>query len=111
MTGSFADLSRAAWRKSSYSASNGGQCVEAATVWRKSSYSGGNGGECVEAAAVWRKSSYSGSNGGQCVEVTPDSGRLVAVRDSKNPDGPRLLLTPSQWRSFMTRLKATPDNL
>ena len=34
------------WRKSSYSAENGGECVEVAS-WRKSSYSGGNGTECV----------------------------------------------------------------
>lgn len=41
--------------------------------WRKSSYSGTNGGDCVECTvtggAAWRKSSYSGTNGGECVEV------------------------------------------
>lgn len=75
--------------------------------WRKSSCSGGNGGQCVEAASVWRKSSYSGSNGGQCVEVapTPTAARLVAVRDSKDADGPNLLFTPAEWAAFITAIK------
>ena len=34
------DLTGVSWRKSSYSAGNGGDCVEVAEVWRKSSYSG-----------------------------------------------------------------------
>ena len=75
------------------------------TAWRKSSYSGGNGGQCVEAAALWRKSSRSSSNGGDCVEVAP--GRLIAVRDSKDPDGPRLLFTSTQWQEFPGRIKVT----
>ena len=107
MTRNHVDLSRAAWRKSSYSGGNGGQCVEAATVWRKSSYSASNGGQCVEAAAMWRKSSYSGGNGGECVEVAPDPCRLVAVRDSKDPDGPKLLVSPAQWQTFTTNIRAT----
>ena len=37
----------------------------------------------------WRKSTYSGANGGNCVEVG-NTANVVAVRDSKNPDGPRL---------------------
>lgn len=104
MTDSLVDLSRTAWRKSSHSGSNGGQCVEAAVVWRKSSYSGSNGGDCVE-TAVWRKSRRSSSNGGDCVEVQ-DRSRLVAVRDSKHPDGSKLLLTSSQWRAFTMSIKA-----
>jgi hypothetical protein len=75
------------------------------TAWRKSSYSGSNGGDCVEAASVWRKSSHSGGNGGQCVEVAPDPGRLVAVRDSKDPGGPRLLFGPGPWRAFTSAVK------
>jgi Domain of unknown function (DUF397) len=51
--------------------------------WQKSSFSS-NGTNCVEIA--WRKSSFS-SNGTSCVEV---ASHLVAVRDSKNPDGPVL---------------------
>ena len=101
------DMSHGTWRKSSYSGGNGGQCVEAATVWRKSTYSGSNGGDCVETAAPWRKSSRSGSNGGECIEVAPDPGRLVAVRDSKDPDGPKLLVSPAQWQTFTARIKVT----
>jgi Domain of unknown function (DUF397) len=36
----------------------------------------------------WRKSSFSGS-GGDCVEIRQD---LSAIRDSKNPTGPTLIL-------------------
>jgi hypothetical protein len=52
--------------------------------------------------AVWQKSTYSGSNGGQCVEVARNVPGLVAVRDSKDPDGPGLVVTPAQWRAFLT---------
>jgi hypothetical protein len=49
-------------------------------------------------AAVWRKSTLSGVNG--CVEVALVAGRL-AVRDSKDPQGPVLLFTPDEWRAFV----------
>ncbi|MEV5831336.1 DUF397 domain-containing protein [Spirillospora sp. NPDC052242] len=41
--------------------------------------------------AAWRKSSYTGPNGGDCVELAsfPET---VAVRDSKDPDGPKLVV-------------------
>lgn len=62
--------------------------------WRKSSYSGDTGGECVECAPIgdiaWRKSSYSGNSGGECVEVA-ELASGVAVRDSKDADGPHLV--------------------
>jgi len=50
--------------------------------------------------AVWQKSSYSGSNGGQCVEVARNLPGIVAVRDSKDPDGPGLVVTQGEWRAF-----------
>ena len=62
----------------------------------KASYSGDNGGACVE-VGVWRKASRSGGNGGECVEVAATPNALVAVRDSKNPDGPRLAFTSPAW--------------
>lgn len=85
------DLSAARWRKSSHSSSTGGECVEiAATRWRKSSYSSNTGGDCVEiAAARWRKSTHSSDTGGDCVEIA-DLDPAIAIRDSKNPDGPVL---------------------
>ncbi|MFD0687748.1 DUF397 domain-containing protein [Actinomadura fibrosa] len=54
--------------------------------------------------AVWRKSSHSGS-GDQCVEVASLSGDLHAVRDSKDPGGPALVLTPAAWRTFLTSIR------
>jgi hypothetical protein len=73
--------------------------------WRKSSYSASNGGDCVEVAEVWRKSSYSGTNGGDCVEVAATLPAAVAVRDSKDPDGPRLIFTPQAWAAFTATIR------
>lgn len=50
---------------------------------------------------VWRKSSHSGGGGGQCVEVADLPGGGVAVRDSKDPDGPMLIFTLAEWRAFI----------
>jgi Domain of unknown function (DUF397) len=97
------DLSRVTWRKASYSNSDGGNCVEVG-VWRKASYSGSDGGDCVEVGA-WRKASYSGANGGECVEVGA-AGRAVAVRDSKDPQGPKLAFAPDAWEAFIREVKA-----
>jgi hypothetical protein len=48
---------------------------------------------------VWRKSSHSGG-GNDCVEIARfDSG--TAVRDSKNPEGPRLSFGPETWGAFL----------
>jgi hypothetical protein len=74
-------------------------------TWRKGSYSGSNGGDCVE-VALWHKSSYSGSNGGGCVEVARNLSDVVAVRDSKDPDGQRLTFSPGDWQAFTARIKA-----
>ncbi|MBD2893314.1 hypothetical protein amrb99_22350 [Actinomadura sp. RB99] len=53
----------------------------------------------------WRKSSYSGgANDEQCVEL----GRLspgIGVRDSKNPNGGHLTLTPTQFTDIIDQLK------
>jgi hypothetical protein len=57
------------------------------------------------ANAAWRKSSHSGSNGGNCVEVARDLPGAVAVRDSKDPHGPALLVTPAPWRTLLADLK------
>jgi hypothetical protein len=73
-------------------------------TWRKASYSGGNGGNCVE-VGVWRKPSYSGGNGGACVEVASTGKALIAVRDSKDPNGPKLAFTSPVWQSFIQRVR------
>jgi hypothetical protein len=57
--------------------------------------------------AEWRKSSYSGGNGGTCVEVARNLPNIVAVRDSKNPRGPVLIISRDEWAKFITRLRAT----
>jgi hypothetical protein len=46
---------------------------------------------------TWRKSGYSVEN--NCVEVA--FGGIVAVRDSKNPAGPILAVSPTAWRAFL----------
>jgi hypothetical protein len=51
----------------------------------------------------WRKSSFSGANG--CVEAAPAHGGLIAVRDSKNPQGGHLLYNPTEWRSFLAGVR------
>ncbi|SFK23098.1 protein of unknown function [Streptosporangium canum] len=56
-------------------------------------------------AAIWRKSSRSSGNGGQCVEVAANLPGVIAVRDSKNPDGPKLFFTPAEWGAFVSGVK------
>jgi hypothetical protein len=56
---------------------------------------------------TWRKSSYSGANGGDCVEVASVDKATVAVRDTKNPDGPKLVINPPVWQSFVQQLRST----
>lgn len=58
----------------------------------------------------WRKASYSSSNGGACVEVAL-VGNTVAVRDSKNPDGPTLVFAPNDWKSFTAEMKTIGSDL
>jgi Domain of unknown function (DUF397) len=48
--------------------------------------------------AKWRKSQRSGVNG--CVEVAFADGR-IAVRDSKDRNGPVLMFTPHEWNAFL----------
>ncbi|WP_327584368.1 DUF397 domain-containing protein [Nonomuraea sp. NBC_00507] len=56
--------------------------------------------------ATWHKSTQSGSDGGNCVEVAELSGGRRGVRDSKNPAGPALVFTPSEWNAFIGGVKA-----
>ena len=54
--------------------------------------------------ARWIKSGRSG-NGGNCVEVAL-LGDGVAVRDSKDPDGPVLRFTRAEWAAFTDGVRA-----
>jgi hypothetical protein len=75
------------------------------TAWRKSTRSNGQA-NCVEVAmAAWRKSTRSNGQS-NCVEVADglasEDGpqRVIALRDSKDPAGPRLVFTPAGWDAF-----------
>ncbi|HEY7144183.1 MAG TPA: DUF397 domain-containing protein [Streptosporangiaceae bacterium] len=72
------DLSRAVWRKSSYSGQNG-SCVEVAWI----------GGGPVEAAGAGA-----------------EAGPAVAVRDSKDPAAAVLAFSAADWRAFAARIKS-----
>lgn len=75
--------------------------------WRKSSFSSSNGGTCVEVGVAWRKSSYSTDNAGACVEVgiASEAAPTYLVRDSKDPEGPKLAFGTGQWGAFVTGIK------
>ena len=55
--------------------------------------------------AEWRKSSYS-SQSGNCVEVARNLPGQIAVRDSKEPDGTKLVVSRETWRAFLLALRA-----
>jgi Domain of unknown function (DUF397) len=72
--------------------------------WRKSSYSANNGTNCVE-VATWRKASYSGNNGANCVEAGVAARGSILVRDTTNRDGGTLAFTAQAWQMFVEGLK------
>lgn len=57
----------------------------------------------------WRKSTYSTAQG-NCIETASLPG-IVAVRDSKDPDGPKLVITLADWRNFTANVKAGRHDL
>lgn len=54
---------------------------------------------------TWVKSSYSDANGGNCIEIAPGYDEIVPVRDSKNPDGPVLVVGRSAWSAFLSAVR------
>ncbi|RAY13529.1 DUF397 domain-containing protein [Actinomadura craniellae] len=72
-------------------------------VWRKATRSTNNGA-CVE-VGVWNKSSRSGQGTEACVEVGPCECCGVAVRDSKDPDGPKLTFDAAEWHAFTAHVR------
>ena len=49
----------------------------------------------------WIKSSFSGPTGGNCVEVAFLADGQVAVRNSRDADGPALTFTSAEWHAFL----------
>ncbi|MDW4905107.1 DUF397 domain-containing protein [Streptomyces sp. ADMS] len=52
----------------------------------------------------WVKSTYSSGDGGQCVEWSPAyaiAHGVVPVRDSKVPNGPTLMLSPTGFAGLI----------
>lgn len=52
----------------------------------------------------WRKSTHS-NNGGSCIE-TAALGATHLVRDSKDPAGPVLTFTHTEWITFLGTIKS-----
>ncbi|TQF05905.1 DUF397 domain-containing protein [Kitasatospora acidiphila] len=52
----------------------------------------------------WRKSSHS-TNQGNCVEVADNITGHVPVRDSKDPNGPALVIPADSWQAFIANLR------
>jgi hypothetical protein len=55
-------------------------------------------------SVTWHRSSHSGS-GDQCVEAAALSAGRYALRDSKDPSGPALLLTEREWHSLLAAVR------
>lgn len=51
---------------------------------------------------AWFKSSYSDGTGQNCIEAARLTPTGIAVRDSKNPTGPALLLPATAWAPFLS---------
>jgi hypothetical protein len=60
--------------------------------------------------AEWRTSTFSGGNG-SCVEVASNLPGIIAVRDSKDRQGPALLFTPDEWTAFLAGVRADEFHL
>jgi hypothetical protein len=59
---------------------------------------------------TWRKSTHSGGNGGDCIEVSPTSKPFIAIRDSKDPNGPKLLISSPMWQMFAQRVRTAKQS-
>ncbi|MGX9889042.1 DUF397 domain-containing protein [Streptomyces sp. NPDC002276] len=55
---------------------------------------------------AWFKSSYSGTST-NCIEAAHLTLTAIAIRDSKNPTGPALLLPTTAWAPFLSHLRET----
>lgn len=55
--------------------------------------------------ADWFKSSYSNNQGGDCVEGARLADGSMAVRDSKDPEGPALVFPAPAWSAFTAAVR------
>jgi Domain of unknown function (DUF397) len=55
--------------------------------------------DAERASLSWLKAQSSGANG-QCIEIASTAGK-IAIRDSKDPEGPILVYTPGEFRAFL----------
>ncbi|MGI8333024.1 DUF397 domain-containing protein [Actinomadura scrupuli] len=58
----------------------------------------------MSAPPSWRKSDRSGGSGGQCVEVAGLS-QVIAVRDSKDPEGTVLAFGRTAFRTLAQEIR------
>lgn len=54
----------------------------------------------------WRKSSHSGGGNNTCVELASLGGEGVGIRDSKDPNGPRLNISREAFGSLLIAIKS-----
>ncbi|WP_373280940.1 DUF397 domain-containing protein [Nocardia higoensis] len=55
---------------------------------------------------AWRKSSFSGPSGGNCVELAEATDGHVALRNSRDPEGPVVFYTRPEIDAFVRGAKA-----
>lgn len=60
----------------------------------------------LPSSLTWRKSVRSGPNGGNCVELAAlPGGESIAVRNSRDPEGPALIYTVAEIRALVEGAK------
>lgn len=60
----------------------------------------------LPASITWQKSSRSGPNGGNCVELAAlPGGQEIAVRNSRDPEGPALIYTLAEIKALIEGAK------
>ncbi|MFC4911749.1 DUF397 domain-containing protein [Actinomadura gamaensis] len=53
---------------------------------------------------TWRKSTHSSPQHSDCVELA-DLGVAIAVRDSKDPEGPKLAIASADWQALTAAIR------
>ncbi|WP_055532829.1 DUF397 domain-containing protein [Streptomyces graminilatus] len=61
-------------------------------------------------STTWYKSTYSGPDGVDCLEIADTHPTLIPVRDSKNPQGPKLAFRAEAWGAFVEDVKQSRAN-